>query len=266
MDVELFRLLGLNAPVFTNIDVEYGVLPETSAGRVDSDDGRSWRSADAQDLPFEDDSFDIAFVADGLHHCRAPHAALTEMVRVARRGVVVVESRESLLVRAGLRAGSVTEYEINQRLLSTRTRGGADFGPIPNFVFRWTEREFEKTVRCYRPELTFDFKYFYGMSTPSGSTYRDGLMRSAGRLTAWLAPRQGNLFAMCAFRSSLQPYLDVHDDAVRLKPAIHSPKQTAAGRGGPGSVKRSRQAVRVASMWEGWPDGVRARLQSSSDE
>jgi SAM-dependent methyltransferase len=265
MDAELFSLLGLDA-VFTNIDVEYGVAPETNGGRVAVPDSRSWLSADAHCLPFEPDTFDIAFVADGLHHCRAPHLALTEMVRVARRGVIVVESRESWFVRTALRAGLAAEYEINNRLLSTRTRGGADFGPVPNFVFRWTEREFEKTVRCYKPELTFDFHYFYGVSMPTGSGRKANMLRAARVLPARVAPRQGNLFAMCAFRSTLQPFLEVVGGNPRLKPEIRAPDSASVRRERLGSGRRRRENVRVTEYWEGWPDASRRRFEATPCE
>jgi SAM-dependent methyltransferase len=54
-----------------------------------------WSRQDAQRLEFDDASFDVAFVADGLHHCASPHRALHEMYRVARKGIVVFEARDS---------------------------------------------------------------------------------------------------------------------------------------------------------------------------
>jgi SAM-dependent methyltransferase len=44
----------------------------------------------AEDLPFEDDSFDAAMAIMTLHHWRDVNAGLAEMVRVARRRVVLV--------------------------------------------------------------------------------------------------------------------------------------------------------------------------------
>ncbi len=48
-----------------------------------------WSFQDAQNLTFADESFDFAFVSDGLHHCRSPHLALIEMYRIARKSVIV---------------------------------------------------------------------------------------------------------------------------------------------------------------------------------
>jgi len=46
--------------------------------------------ARAEDLPFEDDSFDAAMAVITIHHWDDPRAGLAEMVRVARRRVVVL--------------------------------------------------------------------------------------------------------------------------------------------------------------------------------
>jgi ubiquinone/menaquinone biosynthesis C-methylase UbiE len=45
----------------------------------------------AYDLPFEDQSFDVAFSSNLLHHLDRPEEAVKEMARVARRAVFVIE-------------------------------------------------------------------------------------------------------------------------------------------------------------------------------
>ncbi len=47
--------------------------------------------ADAQRLPFRDDSFEVAFCGNLLHHFESPVTAVKEMARVASRHVVLVE-------------------------------------------------------------------------------------------------------------------------------------------------------------------------------
>lgn len=46
---------------------------------------------DAYEIPFDDDSFDVAFAGNLLHHLERPDHALREMARVAQRGVAIVE-------------------------------------------------------------------------------------------------------------------------------------------------------------------------------
>jgi len=46
---------------------------------------------DAEHLPFEDDSFDIVFCGNLLHHLEDPLIAVREMKRVARKHVLLIE-------------------------------------------------------------------------------------------------------------------------------------------------------------------------------
>jgi ubiquinone/menaquinone biosynthesis C-methylase UbiE len=45
----------------------------------------------AYDLPFEDDTFDVTFAGNLLHHLEQPERALREMARCARSGIAIVE-------------------------------------------------------------------------------------------------------------------------------------------------------------------------------
>lgn len=67
--------------------------------------------ADAENLPFEDESFDLVYVHDGLHHLEHPARALREMARVARRVVSVTEPAEANLTRAAVRLGLALDRE-----------------------------------------------------------------------------------------------------------------------------------------------------------
>ncbi len=66
---------------------------------------------DATALPFRDSSFDIVFVHDGLHHLEDPYAGAAEMIRVARRGVVVAEPATSPLTRFAVWIGISSDFE-----------------------------------------------------------------------------------------------------------------------------------------------------------
>ncbi len=103
---------------------------------------------DAENLVFESGSFDVAIVHAGLHHCYSPHRALLEMYRVARKQVLVFESRDSFLMRLAVWLGLTLDYETDS--VVTGKGGVADTG-VPNFIYRWTEREVEKTVASFDP-------------------------------------------------------------------------------------------------------------------
>jgi SAM-dependent methyltransferase len=61
--------------------------------------------ADVEQLPFVDQTVDLVFVHDGLHHLERPYAGLEEMARVARRAVSVSEPARAGLTRLAVRLG-----------------------------------------------------------------------------------------------------------------------------------------------------------------
>ena len=69
-------------------------------------------AADVERLPFEDRSFDLVYVHDGLHHLEDPLVGLAEMARVARLGVSVDEQALARVTEIAIRlraAGRVEE-------------------------------------------------------------------------------------------------------------------------------------------------------------
>ncbi len=66
---------------------------------------------DAERLPFPDASFDFVFVHDGLHHLSDAYRGVCEMLRVARRAVVIAEPADAALTRLAVRLGISGEYE-----------------------------------------------------------------------------------------------------------------------------------------------------------
>lgn len=62
--------------------------------------------ADAERLPLSSRAVDIAYVHDGLHHLRDPHAGLCELARVANRAVSVTEPARAALTTLAGRLGA----------------------------------------------------------------------------------------------------------------------------------------------------------------
>jgi hypothetical protein len=100
---------------------------------------------------------------------------------------------------------------------------------IPNYVYRWTPREIEKTIHSYAPIGSHRFLYFYAMrlNWPRAEALRSRVLRGAFRLLqpcAWLFsmvfPRQSNNFGFAVFKPRLpkdaHPWLQWHDDHLTL--------------------------------------------------
>jgi SAM-dependent methyltransferase len=88
---------------------------------------------DAEGPAVGDSSYDLVLVQDGLHHLRRPVLGFTEMLRVARRAVVVIEPHDGLV----------------GRLLG---RTWEEHDGVRNYVFRWTGRLLEQATRAYQPD------------------------------------------------------------------------------------------------------------------
>jgi SAM-dependent methyltransferase len=167
---------------------------------------------DAEALTYDDDSFDLAVISAGLHHCASPHRALLELYRVGRRGLLGLEARDSALMRVAQRAGVVDEYELTAVADNAFTAGGMRNSAIPNYVYRWTEREVEKTIASAAPQRRHRFVWLRELELPVSVLELGGKGRwrfAAGplKLVTKVFPRQANLFAFACFRGDLQPWM-----------------------------------------------------------
>jgi SAM-dependent methyltransferase len=67
--------------------------------------------ADVERLPLRDQSVDVSFVHDGLHHLEDPLGALDEMARVARLAVCLCEPADAFVTRIAIALGLALEEE-----------------------------------------------------------------------------------------------------------------------------------------------------------
>jgi ubiquinone/menaquinone biosynthesis C-methylase UbiE len=227
-DARMLTRRGFGNVLITNLDDD----------RREGTGSYLWQRCDAEDLPFADNSFDWGIVNAGLHHCRSPHRGLLELNRVSRRGVLVIEARDSLLMRLAVRIGLTPDYEIESVALGT---GGMRNGPVPNFIYRWTEREVRKTIESAEPGTVNDLRFYYDLTFPAERLTMCGpakrLAASIGGLFARalfsLFPRQGNRFAFAVVKTGrTKPWIRAGelDPGYRLgfDPARYVPENVAA--------------------------------------
>jgi ubiquinone/menaquinone biosynthesis C-methylase UbiE len=106
-----------------------------------------WREENVESLTFPDESVDYAVIHAAIHHTHLPHKVLTELYRVSKKGALAFESRDSLLIRIAERFGLTQTYEV----AGSYQGMGVNGTDIPNFIYRWTEREIRKTISSYSP-------------------------------------------------------------------------------------------------------------------
>jgi ubiquinone/menaquinone biosynthesis C-methylase UbiE len=216
-DMRQLVAIGVKRATISNVDYHAGVTDYAPY---------EWSRQDAEHLTVDDQSYDWCVVHAGLHHCASPHRAFCEMLRVARKGVVVIESRDSALMRMAVRFGLTDVYELEGAALSNGQTGGYRDTNIPNYVYRWTERDVEKTVRSYHPETTPHIDYFYRYRLPTGSmsmsrsAIKRWITRSAGpvaKVFELVLPKQGNCFGFVVHKDGqLQPWLQRADGKMTV--------------------------------------------------
>jgi ubiquinone/menaquinone biosynthesis C-methylase UbiE len=171
-----------------------------------------WHYQNAESLSYKDGEFDYAVVHAALHHCASPHRALLEMYRVARRAAIVFESRDSSLMKLLVKLKFTQTYEPTAVYYNDCKFGGVNNTEIPNFVYRWTEHEIEKTIASYAPYAKHRFHYRYSSDIPHLASrqkkhgFRGAVLTVAApvyKVFAWLFPKQQNLFACKIEKPSL---------------------------------------------------------------
>ena len=209
-DRDAFRSLDFENVTISNLDA--GVAAHELAPY-------GWSKQDAENLDYPDGAFDVTVVSAGLHHCRSPHRALLELYRVARVAAIALESRDSALMRVAVKARAVDEYELAAVAAHGLQAGGVSNTSTPNYVYRWSEREVEKTVASFAPHARHRIRYFREFELSEtllgvDRSARASLLRLVRPVISGLTrvlPRQANLFAFVIEKprlpDDLQPWM-----------------------------------------------------------
>ena len=115
-------------------------------------------NVDATNIEFEDNSFDFVVTHACIHHMRKPHLAILEMYRVSKIGTLIIEGNDSFLMRISGKLNMSEDFEVSSVDIENNL-GGVEESGIPNYVYRWNEREIFKTLSSYKPEI--DHKLFF---------------------------------------------------------------------------------------------------------
>lgn len=198
---------------------------------------------DAEKMDLPDGSYDCVVSHEVLHHCRSPHRALCEMLRVARKRVLFLEPNDSFSMRVLTCAGFSFPYEIFSVVYHGCETGGVRDSCIPNFIYRWDAHEVRKTVSSYLAEYAFvvhayphwDFNVNGEHLSLRKETRIDAITSIVGsnRFLALLRVaqivlnaipflrRQGNKFFCCIEKTGeLQPWLTAGNGKIKMGSAF----------------------------------------------
>jgi hypothetical protein len=131
-------------------------------------------------------------------------------------------------MRTGVRLKFTADYEIDSPFHDGR--GGVCDSEIPNFIYRWSEQEVQKTIQSFAPEYRDQFEFFYGLELPfhrlkvTGRTLKLRALTILSPLT-WaftkVLPRQGNRFGFAVYKTGrLQPWLTSENAQITLNQAF----------------------------------------------
>jgi SAM-dependent methyltransferase len=119
-----------------------------------------FRAENAEEIQLPDESYDVVFCKEALHHFPRPWLGLYEMLRVAKQAVILIEPRDWVLDRGPARPvgpfGIFQSFSLwfqerfagRSKVLPSselfRLGDGAAYEPVGNYVFSISSRELEK--------------------------------------------------------------------------------------------------------------------------
>ena len=153
---------GSDSDASSLLDIGFKNIVLSNLDGVDSDYREKIKiiKVDLENSPLRERVFDIVFIHEVLHHCRSPHKALCEALRMARKYVIMLEPNDSSLMRVLTRLQLSFPYEIAAVVDNGFVGGGVRNSGIPSYIYRWTVRETFKTTASFLAEYNFDIDPF----------------------------------------------------------------------------------------------------------
>lgn len=102
-----------------------------------------YKAENAEQLSFADESFDYVLCKETYHHFPRPYAALYEMIRVAKKGIVIIEPQDPV-AKMPLLLMLFNLFKYWPGVIKRIWKNRFSYEPVGNFVYKVSEREFEK--------------------------------------------------------------------------------------------------------------------------
>ena len=96
----------------------------------------------AEDLNFQDESFDYVLIKEALHHMPRPWIALNEAFRVSRKGVILIEPNDQ--IAGGFNLWKKITFFLKKLQKKRVNINDYNFEEVGNFIFTLNIREIEK--------------------------------------------------------------------------------------------------------------------------
>ena len=187
-----------------------------------------WRFENAETIQTADASYDFVLVHSGLHHLRCPLKGVTEMYRVARKGIIGFEPNLNLFTKLGARLGFGQRWEHAAVFFNDMKWGGVENTEIPNYVYRFRADDIRQTANTFNPVADHECRFWYSTRFPDRLlSVRNPLIRIpaklgapvfefAGRTLPVLANNMAFWVRKPAVPEDLLPWLTTSEGVVRL--------------------------------------------------
>lgn len=105
----------------------------------------NYKKINAEDINLDENSFDYVSCRETLHHFPRPYLGLYEMIRVAKKGVVLIDEPIDILSKMPLFLFIKNICDLfNPHLINKIWRNRFSWEKVGNYVFKISEREIEK--------------------------------------------------------------------------------------------------------------------------
>ena len=145
-------------------------------------------------------NFDYVITSGTHHHVDVPHQAILSMYNFAKLGVLIFEGNDSLIMRSAVKLKFSEEYEHSSL---ENTKGGLLETGILNYIYRCTEREIEKLLKSYKPNLKhkITFEYYLDVMNKAleRNIFKNIIKKILGIILLFLNmifPNQGNCMSI----------------------------------------------------------------------
>ena len=105
---------------------------------------KKYDQQNAEKIGFDANSFDYSLCKEAYHHFPRPYLAVYEMLRISRKGVILIEPQDPIMQVPLLLFIKNILYKFNPGLLSKIWKNQYSFEEVGNYVYKVSEREIEK--------------------------------------------------------------------------------------------------------------------------
>ena len=107
---------------------------------------REFRRENAEKINLPDNAFDFALCKEAYHHFPRPYLAVYEMLRVARRAIVLIEPQDPIQRSPVLLWLKNILDRVSPGLVQRLWKNQYSFETVGNYVYKISEREMEKVA------------------------------------------------------------------------------------------------------------------------